>query len=127
MTEVTMIVRRYGRVGGMESYVFNLTGALLDAGLVVNVLTEEVVDEAWGGEIFYSIKNPFRRSRWRQMYHFREIADFTLDKEGLKDKSVIHSHERTLYNDVTTVHGPLFQTSGYLKRFSLQELGLGKS
>ena len=117
MTEVTMIVRRYGRVGGMESYVFNLTGALLKLGVSVNVLTEEVVDLAWGGEVFYFIKTPFRRSRWRQMYHFREIVDCTMDREGLKDKSVIHSHERTLYNDVTTVHGPLFQSSGYLKRF----------
>ena len=49
MTEVTMVVRRYGRVGGMESYVFNLTGALLNAGVAVNVIAEEVVDLAWGG------------------------------------------------------------------------------
>ena len=116
MTEVTMVVRRYGRVGGMESYVFNLTGALLNAGVAVNVIAEEVVDLAWGGEVFYVVKTPVRRSRWRQMYHFRETADLTMNREGLKDKSVIHSHERTLYNDVTTAHGPLFETSGYLTK-----------
>lgn len=116
MTKVTMVVRRYGRVGGMESYVFYLTGALLSLGVNVNVITEEVIDLAWGGEIFYFIKIPPRRSRWRQMYHFRRLADLTMDTEGLKNQSIIHSHERTLYNDVTTIHGPVFQASGYLGR-----------
>ena len=117
MTEVTMIVRQYGRVGGMEAYVFNLTGALLSSGVSVNIVTEEVADSAWGGETFYFIKIPSRRSRWRQMYHFRSLSDLAINRERLKHKSVIHSHERTLYNDVTTIHGPLFQSSGRFGEF----------
>ena len=116
MTKVTMVVRRYGCVGGMESYVFNLAGALLKAGVKVNIVSEELVEGLWGGEILYLVKASRSRSRWRQMSHFRSMVDLTVNREKLRDDSIIHSHERTLYNDVTTIHGPLFRYSGYLSR-----------
>jgi len=116
MAEVTMVVRRYGRVGGMESYVFNLVGALLKVGVKVNIVSEERVEGVWGEETLFLVKASRSRSRWRQMSHFRSTVDLTINREKLRDNSIIHSHERTLYNDVTTMHGPLFRHSGYLRR-----------
>ena len=106
---VCHVVRRYGPVGGMESYVFYLTRALADLRIDIVILCEEDLsgtDHPPNLTVQTVGVPPMCRPRWKTMQWFRDqIVDIL---EALKaDGYLIHSHERIKGHHITTQHGPL--------------------
>ncbi|MGS2717399.1 glycosyltransferase family 4 protein [Eionea flava] len=108
------IVRRFGTVGGMENYVFQLAKALLRRGQSVTIVceTNECEDtDAWCEyENFriIALGNRFSKPRWLAQWCFsrRVLAHARL--YSVSGSVVWHSHERTSIHHVTTFHGPPF-------------------
>ncbi len=100
-------MRRFGPVGGMEKYVWELTHALSRKKQTIRVLCErchaEPVPEIDVIELGVTRKRP----RWLAQLQFsRKVSQFVNTQHF--DDAVIHSHERTAVHQVTTFHGPPF-------------------
>lgn len=103
---VMHIVRRFGPVGGMEKYVWELTHALLELGVNVEVLCEKVMQTP-DPRIRLHVVGPFpEKPRWKSMLAFRSGADVIVQKEINHRSLIVHSHERSIHHHVTTFHGP---------------------
>ena len=104
------IVRRYGKVGGMEHYVWELTHSLAAAGHRVKIVCEHqfhpLEDTTGAGRIeVREIGNVWpRKPRWIHMLLFSGQAH-RLIRFMDTTQWVIHSHEITDVHDVTTFHG----------------------
>lgn len=103
---IVHVVRRYGRVGGMENYVWNLTHGLARSGIKIAVICEEVFGEpASHIEIFLAEKTLHKR-RWRAMLGFRASVQIEIESRFRGREFIVHSHERSLNHHITTFHGP---------------------
>lgn len=110
---VVQIVRRFGPVGGMESYAYHLSQELARRGHKVFVLCESV--EATSDQIDPSInlvtlEKSAAKRRWRAMLDFRSAVDGFFQRYPSEALKVVHSHERTAWHHVTTFHGPPMTT-----------------
>lgn len=101
------IVRRYGPVGGMENYVYQLTRALVKKGQRVTVLCESFEGDGHDGLEVVELGNFFRKPRWLAQWGFSRRVSAYLAKQTLSGV-LVHSHERTANHHVTTFHGPPF-------------------
>ena len=108
--KVTQIVRKFGPVGGMETYVFNLVKSLSDLGIPVTVLCEEIYRDPPKGVELIRLPKPCDRPRWVSLLVFSQQLSSYCKKLGVlgKPNNVIHSHERTSVHNITTFHGPPF-------------------
>lgn len=107
------IVRRYGPVGGMENYVYQLTQALVRQGQRVTVLCEQRECDDLAGIDVVELGNGFRKPRWLAQWVFSKrvsgyIEGVEVKGSGIAGGVIIHSHERTAVHHVTTFHGPPF-------------------
>lgn len=102
-------VRRYGPVGGMERYVWELTHALAAAGHPVTVLCERLHAPAPAGIEVHELGEVAPRPRWLALLRFSRRVERWL-REHPQPAAVIHSHERLGLHQVTTFHGPPFAT-----------------
>jgi UDP-glucose:(heptosyl)LPS alpha-1,3-glucosyltransferase len=103
------VVRRYGPVGGMERYVWELTAALARAGHPVTVLCERLHAPAPAGIEVHELGEIAPRPRWLSLLRFsRRVARWL--REHPRPGVLIHSHERLGVHHVTTFHGPPFAT-----------------
>ncbi|RMI17063.1 MAG: glycosyltransferase [Calditrichaeota bacterium] len=99
------IVRRYGRVGGMESYVWELTHALSSRGARIDVLCEQA-SEMPGADIrVHQLGTSFKKPGWLSALRFSRKVEQWLSK---RPYALVHSHERTACHNVVTFHGPPF-------------------
>lgn len=105
---IAFLVRRFGRCGGMESYVWNLADELSRSGVKIYVICEEVVESICNVSVCVVPESNSPRS-------YRRLSDFgvyahevvtTLRKE-IPDL-IVHAHERSVNPDVITAHGTLF-------------------
>lgn len=102
---VTQVVRRFGQVGGMESYVWKLSHALVELGVEVKVICEECFGETPAEIDIIRVQKPERlRPRYRAMQHFRDQVERVNGQ--FRELGLVHSHERTGIHAVTTIHGP---------------------
>lgn len=106
LLRVSHVVRNFGRVGGMESYVYELSKALVARGVDVHILCESVHEELPGVTMHRILPPGFLRPRWRAMMFFRDQVERYIRTHGGDSFGIIHSHERTLNHQVTTFHGP---------------------
>ncbi len=107
--ELIHVVRRYGPVGGMERYVWELTQELQQLGHRVSVICERCHVEKPNGITVYELGEIAPRPRWLSLLRFsRRVARFLADHPH--PNSVIHSHERLNIHHLTTFHGPPFAT-----------------
>ena len=114
-------VRRYGPVGGMERYVWELTQALAAAGHPVTVLCERLHAPAPAGIAVHELGEVAPRPRWLALLRFSHRVERWLRNHP--QAAVIHSHERLGVHHVTTFHGPPFATvfeRPWWKRLSLR-------
>ena len=113
------VVRRYGPVGGMESYVFHLTRALANLNVDIVVLCEEdlsAIEHPPNLKVQVIGPVSISRPRWKAMRLFRDKAQ-PLVVELKNEGYLIHSHERVVGHHITTQHGPLMTGSvGIFKR-----------
>lgn len=103
------IVRRYGPVGGMERYVWELTRELAALGHQVVVICERCHADKPSNITVHELGEILPRPRWLALLRFGwRVAHWlrTSPHPGF----VIHSHERLDLHHVTTFHGPPFAT-----------------
>lgn len=116
------VVRRYGPVGGMERYVWELTRALAASGLRVTVVCEHCHAERPPGIEVHELGEIAPRPRWLSLLRFsRRVAAWL--RAQPQPGALIHSHERLGVHHVTTFHGPPFATireRGWWRRASLR-------
>lgn len=103
---VLHIVRRFGCVGGMETYVWHLTHGLANRGLSVEVLCQSVEGDADPKITLHRLQPSPMRRRWKAMRDFRKKCDEFWRSYRDKDHVLVHSHERCSFHHVTTFHGP---------------------
>ena len=106
--QVIQVVRRFGPVGGMESYVWNLSRELVKLGCSVSVICEENHDTGSCPELtILFVKKGWAKPRWIGLLQFSFRVSRLIKSQKLKAQ-IIHSHERTAVHNVTTFHGPPF-------------------
>ena len=103
------VVRRYGPVGGMERYVWELTQELRDLGHEVEVLCEVCLAEKPQGIAVHELGTIAPRPRWLALLRFGRRGARWL-KANPRPDWLIHSHERLSSHHITTFHGPPFAT-----------------
>ncbi|MEW6562301.1 MAG: glycosyltransferase family 4 protein [Pseudomonadota bacterium] len=103
------VVRRYGPVGGMERYVWELTRELQGLGHEITVVCERCHAEPPAGIVVHELGEMAKRPRWLGLLRFSRRVDRWLAAHPQPGR-VIHSHERLACHDVTTFHGPPFAT-----------------
>ena len=118
---VIHIVRRFGRVGGMESYVWHLVHGLVDQDIQVTVICEQVCESPEASIRIVKVETSSARPRWKSMMTFRALVDQKIRDMFRGQTLLIHSHERSVCHQVTTFHGPPIEPPrgfGWLSRFN---------
>ena len=111
---IIQIVKRFGPIGGMENYVWQLAHGLSERGLLISVVCEEVIGDVSANiDVIHVEKSP-EKPRWKSMFRFRERVDTLLKERFYGQKVIVHSHERSLSHHVTTFHGPPINGGGNL-------------
>ena len=100
------IVRRFGCVGGMESYVWNLVHELIKQDLRVEVICEETFGEFDSKIVIHKVSKSDPRPRWKSMRRFRRLVTQYANNNLNRRHVLIHSHERSTCHHLTTFHGP---------------------
>ena len=103
---IVQIVKQFGPVGGMESYVWRLTHGLSERGFLVAVVCEQVIGEVSANIDVIQVEKSPEKPRWKSMLLFRARVDLLLKDRFQGQKIIVHSHERSLSHHVTTFHGP---------------------
>ena len=106
---ILYITRTFGPTGGMERYAFEVAREMVQRGHQVYSLCRSV-DEAsvagCGVEIIKLNPKPAKRG-WHDRYVFRDVAnEFLADPTAHRRFEIIHSHENTVGQHVSTEHGP---------------------
>lgn len=114
LPHIVQIVKRFGPVGGMESYVWRLTHGLSERGLSVAVVCEQVIGDVSADIDIIQVEKSQEKPRWKSMLLFRARVDSTLKDRFKGQKIIVHSHERSLSHQVTTFHGPPINANGNL-------------
>lgn len=120
--KILYVVRRYGPVGGMERYVWELTCEVAALGHQVVVICERCHTTKPKDIAVYELGEIIQRPRWLSLLRFsRRVAHWL--KHNPHSDFIIHSHERLYFHHVTTFHGPPFatvRTQPWWKRASLR-------
>lgn len=103
------VVRRYGPVGGMERYVWEVTRELAALGHHVEVVCERCHAEKPAGIAVYELGEIAPKPRWLSLLRFGGRVRHWL-AHNPRPEFVIHSNERLDCHHVTTFHGPPFAT-----------------
>ena len=100
--QVVQIVKRYGQVGGMEEYVFQLSSELSKLGYKLLVLCEKsFITNSSAVQVVELGKSS--RCRWISHYKFSQKVSKWLAENPSKMR-IVHSHERQCCHHVTTFH-----------------------
>ncbi|MFM2407441.1 MAG: hypothetical protein RL358_183 [Pseudomonadota bacterium] len=107
--KIIYVVRRYGPVGGMERYVWEVTRELRALGHEVLVICEACLADKPEGITVVELGMCRPRPRWLALLRFgKHVAHWLAEHH--QPNSLIHSNERLSEHDVTTFHGPPFAT-----------------
>lgn len=107
--KILHIVRRYGPVGGMERYVWEITLELAKLGHEVVVICERCHAEKPQGIVVHELGEIAPKPRWLSLLRFgKRVANWL--EQNPHPGFVVHSNERLSKHDVTTFHGPPFAT-----------------
>ena len=103
------IVRSFGPVGGMERYVFETAREMVRRGHRVHALCRTVDEASLGGtgiEVILLKPAPATHG-WQDRLVFRDaVSRFFAEHPDRAGFDIVHSHENTIEQDVSTEHGP---------------------
>jgi UDP-glucose:(heptosyl)LPS alpha-1,3-glucosyltransferase len=106
---VLYITRTFGPIGGMERYAFEVAREMVGRGHQISVLCRSVDEVSVSGSGIEVIKlqpEPAKRG-WHDRYVFRDAVSEFLAAPGRRESyDIIHSHENTVGQHVSTEHGP---------------------
>ncbi len=106
--KILQVVRRFGPVGGMERYVWELTRELAAMGHGIQVLCEvDLNPEPLTGVTVHTLGTVRPKPRWLAHIRFSNSVERWL-AEHPQSGTLIHSHERLGNHHITTFHGPPF-------------------
>ena len=121
--QIIQIVRNWGPVGGMESYVWHLSHELAKKNCLVTVICEQSCYAPDHSNIkIIEIGQLKQKPRWLMYRRFAKKVDDVIQELGAEN-FVIHSHERSISHDITTFHSMPFATvkdKGWWKRLSIR-------
>jgi UDP-glucose:(heptosyl)LPS alpha-1,3-glucosyltransferase len=121
--QIIQIVRNWGPVGGMESYVWQLSHELAKKNCLVTVICEQSCYAPDHSNIkIIEIGQLKQKPRWLMYRRFAKKVDDVIQELGAEN-FVIHSHERSISHDITTFHSMPFATvkdKGWWKRLSIR-------
>jgi UDP-glucose:(heptosyl)LPS alpha-1,3-glucosyltransferase len=106
---ILYITRTFGPVGGMERYAFEVACEMIRRGHQVSALCRSVDESSVAGCGVEAIKlNPKPAKRgWHDRYVFREaVNEFLANPAARQRFDIVHSHENTVGQHVSTEHGP---------------------
>lgn len=115
---VIHIVKRFGRVGGMESYVWHLVHGLVHNGIEIVVVCEQVLEPPEDGVLILQVDAAPERPRWKSMMTFQTRVEQKIRDRFQGQLVLVHSHERSICHQVTTFHGPPIEPSSGFRWFS---------
>lgn len=107
--KILHVVRRYGPVGGMERYVWEITLELAKLGHEVVVVCERCHAERPRSIEVHELGEIAPKPRWLSLLRFGARVARWL-QQNPHPGFVVHSNERLGAHDVTTFHGPPFAT-----------------
>jgi UDP-glucose:(heptosyl)LPS alpha-1,3-glucosyltransferase len=106
---ILYITRTFGPVGGMERYAFEVAKEMVRRGHQVSVLCRSVDESSvadCGVEVIKLHPKPAKRG-WHDRYVFRDaVNEFLAAPAQRAAYDIIHSHENTVGQHVSTEHGP---------------------
>lgn len=121
--QIIQIVRNWGPVGGMESYVWHISHELAKKNCLVTVICEQSHKTSDHQNINIIELGQLRpKPRWLMYRRFAKKVDAVIQTQG-NQNFVIHSHERSISHDITTFHSMPFATikdKGWWKRLSMR-------
>jgi UDP-glucose:(heptosyl)LPS alpha-1,3-glucosyltransferase len=106
---VVQIVRNWGPVGGMESYVWHLSHALAEHGSRVTIVCEKAhqISVNSGIEVIeLGVLRP--KPRWVLYWRFANQVEAVVQSIRRQGECIVHSHERSIGHDLTTFHSMPF-------------------
>jgi len=116
------VVRRYGPVGGMERYVWELSHELHGMGQHITIICEQCLETPTAGIQVIALGTVWPKPRWLALLRFGARVQTWL-KHHKAGFDLIHSHERTAVHHVTTFHAPPFANvlkKPFWKRWSVR-------
>jgi UDP-glucose:(heptosyl)LPS alpha-1,3-glucosyltransferase len=107
--KILYITRTFGPVGGMERYAYEVAREMVQRGHQVSTLcrtVDEAVVAESGVKVIKLHPKPANRG-WHDRYVFRDVVNEFLAAPGQRAAyDIIHSHENTIGQHVSTEHGP---------------------
>jgi len=107
--KILYITRTFGPVGGMERYAFEVAREMARRGHQVSALCRSVDESSVAGsgvEVIKLSPKPAKRG-WHDRYVFRNaVNEFLAESANKRKFDIVHSHENTVGQHVSTEHGP---------------------
>jgi UDP-glucose:(heptosyl)LPS alpha-1,3-glucosyltransferase len=106
---IIQVVRNWGPVGGMESYVWHLSHALALLNYRITVVCEKSHEATFASNIEVietGLLPP--KPRWILYWRFARNVEAVIQSIKLQSECLVHSHERTIDHDLTTFHSMPF-------------------
>ena len=106
---IVQLVRNWGPVGGMESYVWHLSHALAEHGSRVTIVCEKAHETSVNSGIKVIELGVLRpKPRWVLYWRFANQIEVIVQSIRRQGKCIVHSHERSISHDLTTFHSMPF-------------------
>ena len=104
---IIQIVRNWGPVGGMESYVWHLSHALAERNYQVTIICEKSHAGTDAGNI-HVIETGLLPAKPRWILYWRFANKVEAVVQSIQGQCIVHSHERCISHDLTTFHSMPF-------------------
>ncbi len=106
---IIQVVRNWGPVGGMESYVWHLSHALAEHNYRITIVCEQshAVTAASNIEVIETGLLP-PKPRWILYWRFANKVEAVIQSFQGQGRRIVHSHERCISHDLTTFHSMPF-------------------
>jgi UDP-glucose:(heptosyl)LPS alpha-1,3-glucosyltransferase len=104
---IIQVVRNWGPVGGMESYVWHLSHALALLNYRITVVCEKS-HEASAASNIEVIETGLLPAKPRWILYWRFASKVEAVVQSIQDQCIVHSHERSISHDLTTFHSMPF-------------------
>jgi UDP-glucose:(heptosyl)LPS alpha-1,3-glucosyltransferase len=121
---IIQVVRNWGPVGGMESYVWHLSHALAEHNYRITIVCEKAheVTTASNIEVIETGLLP-PKPRWILYWRFANNVEAVVQSILSRSQCIVHSHERCISHDLTTFHSMPFagiKDKSILRRLSIR-------
>jgi UDP-glucose:(heptosyl)LPS alpha-1,3-glucosyltransferase len=106
---IVQLVRNWGPVGGMESYVWHLSHALAELDCHITIVCEKAHAQPLTATIkVIEIGVLPPKPRWVLYWRFANRVEAVVQSIRQQGECLVHSHERSVSHDLTTFHSMPF-------------------